>query len=105
MSQQDKVALTLTPRPGALGPPEARMNRCPQSGKQSYPTAPAAWRIIRLRTGKPTLLHHKQRMPAGGFAYRCDDCHQWLITSQQSRHRPADWPRRRLALIERELRG
>lgn len=80
------------------------MNRCPRSGKQSYPTAPAAWHIIRLRTGKLTLLQHKQRMLAGGFACRCVHCHQWHITRQQGRHRPPDWLRRRRDLIERETR-
>ena len=81
------------------------MTRCPQSGKQSYPTAPAAWRIIRLRASQLTRSPHPQRMPAGGFAYRCDDCPPWPITRQQSRHQPADWPRCRLTLIERERRG
>lgn len=81
------------------------MTRRPQSGKQSYPTTPAAWRILRLRASQLTRSPHLQRMPAGRFADRCDDCHPWPITRQQNRHRPANWPRRRLALFEREMGG
>lgn len=77
---------------------------CPISGFTSYPTAQAAWNVIRLLTGKRALLIHKQPGKSGGFAYRCAHRHQWHITCQQSRHRPADWPRRRRALIEREAR-
>lgn len=76
------------------------MNRCPQSGKQCHPTAASAWRVIQLRTSKLALFHHKQRMPPGGFAYRCVHCHQWHITSQQK----TDWPRRRLARMEPAIR-
>ena len=81
------------------------MTPCPISGKQSYPTPRAAWTVIRLRAGTRSLVSHKQRGKSGGFAYRCAHCHQWHITSQQSRHRPADWPQRRTARMERELRG
>jgi hypothetical protein len=78
---------------------------CPISGFTSYPTAQAAWNVIRLLTSKRALLTHKQPGKPGGFAYRCAHCHQWHITSQQSRHRPADWLQRRTARMERELRG
>lgn len=78
---------------------------CPISGFTSYPTAQAAWNVIRLLTGKPALLTHKQPGKLGGFAYRCDYCHQWHITSRQNRHRPADWRQRRMARMERERRG
>jgi hypothetical protein len=80
------------------------MNRCPQSGKQCHPTAASAWRVIQLRASKLTLLQHKQRMPPGGCAYRCDHCHQWHLTRQQHRHGPSDWLRRRLARMEPVLR-
>lgn len=92
MSHQ--VALALTPRPGAPGPSEARMNRCPQSGKQSYPTADAAWRVLRRQASQRWLHTHKSN-GLTGCAYRCEYCHQWHISRQQhpSHHRRALAPR------------
>jgi hypothetical protein len=77
------------------------MNRCPQCGKSSYPTATAAWRVIQLRTHQRTQQRHRDRMPPGGLAYRCDHCYPWHITSQQK----SDGPRFRLARMEREWRA
>lgn len=77
------------------------MNRCPQFGKYSYPTATAAWRVIQLRTHQRTQQRHRDRMPPGGLAYRCDHCHPWHITSQQK----PDGLRLRLARMEREWRA
>ena len=38
---------------------------CPISGFTSYPTAQAAWNVIRLLTGKRALLTHKQPGKSG----------------------------------------
>ena len=60
------------------------MNRCP-TGKQSYPTANAAWRVIRFLTSKTALHTHKHNGKSGGHAYRCQDCGQWHMTSHRRR--------------------
>lgn len=70
------------------------MNRCPQSGKQSYPTADAAWRILRRQASQRWLHTHKSN-GLTGCAYRCEYCHQWHTSRQQrpSHHRRALAPR------------
>ena len=78
---------------------------CPISGFTSYPTAQAAWNVIRLLTSKRALMTHKQPGKPGGFAYRCSHCHQWHITSQKNRdHNQSAWSRRRLTRMEPVIR-
>lgn len=60
------------------------MNSCP-TGKQCYPNPTAAWRVIKLLTSKSTLRSHKQISKSGGHAYRCEQCHQWHMTTIRRR--------------------
>ena len=70
------------------------MNRCP-TGKQSYPTANAAWRVINFLTRKAGLRTHKYNGKSGGHAYRCQQCGQWHTTCHRRREplkaRPRRW--------------
>ena len=72
----------------------ATMNPCP-TGKQPYPSVNAAWRVIQLLTHKTALHTHKRHGKAGGYAYRCQECGQWHMTSQHHREslkgRPRQW--------------
>ena len=77
------------------------MNFC-STGKQSYLTATAAWRVIHFLTSKAALHTHKQTGKGGGHAYRCQECGQWHMTSR--RNRTANRPRRHEMLIEWEAR-
>ena len=70
------------------------MNECQGTGKPIYVNATTAWRGIRA-----SKKRYKQCT-----AYPCPACHQWHITMRGRHDYPADWPRRRLALIERETR-
>lgn len=65
-------------------------------GKVPYPNPLTAWRAIRTPTRKKRYKHCT--------AYPCPTCHQWHITTKGHHDYPADWPRRRRALIEREAR-
>lgn len=68
------------------------MNEICISGKQCYPTAQVAWRVIQ---------HRDKNSSKTGFAYRCRQCRQWH-TTYQNHHRAADGFQRRAALYERE---
>lgn len=70
------------------------MRPCPISGKQSYPTPGAAWRVIRPRTGTRSLIGHERPGKPGGHAYRCPHGRQWRITGQKNRS-PARIQKRR----------
>jgi len=52
---------------------------CP-TGKQGYPTTNAAWRVIRVMSRQSARYTHA-RGNEGGYAYSCDHCGQWHITS------------------------
>lgn len=68
-------------------------------GKVPYPNPLTAWRTIRAA---PRLTHKKRYKCC--TAYPCPRCHQWHIATQGRHDHPADWPRRRAALLEREAR-
>lgn len=79
------------------------MSRCLCScGKQSYPTAYAAWRVIRCRLDKRSTLASHKKPGKRGYAYHCHQCHQWHITSQPNRYAPVGWAQRQTAPRQQE---
>ncbi|MBK8752336.1 MAG: hypothetical protein IPL99_12130 [Candidatus Competibacteraceae bacterium] len=70
------------------------MNPCP-TGKQSYPSPTATWRVIHFLTRKSALKTHKHNGTSRGNAYRCAECGQWHMTTHRRREplkaRPWQW--------------
>lgn len=51
----------------------------PISQKRCYPSAIAAWRLLRIRLNPCWRKSHKRTGQAGS-AYKCPHCHQWYTT-------------------------
>lgn len=62
------------------------MNCCP-TGKHSYLSLTAAWRVIQFLTRKAALRTHKQPGRFVGHAYRCPKCGQWHMTQKDEASR------------------